>query len=660
MTDRPRARLLAPLLFFAALLTLAALMTHRSVTPTVLERWSLPYAYLLMLAALLTLALGAFSVPAWRAYLMRPAQPQLSRRQAWLLLAGVLLSLPVAALVLYALLPVAESSLMRALFMLTLTGLTLPPLWFLHRSGAGDQTLQLPRPGPLLLLLFCGQLLLTLLLHGQLPELKPEGEIWFMGSALRQYHDLRNFISLSPDRNAQTWFHFFAIWPLSGAFLHLVGPGLLQARFFYLLTGWLALPFLYLAARRRYGQTAALLTVALAGQVPLHYNWAFTHIWVPVATSIALAAFILARSPQARRPLLLRLGCGFFAVSAVDGHPYGGAFALMFCLLHLAEFLRGRPPDRHRAFAAFVAGCAGYTVLWAGYHIALPGLALADIPRLLQLTWDWESGIGQREFGVGLTPGNILNTAKLYLYHLPHEFLLALLMPLTALRRRRPAERSLLVLLAGSVLLIALLLGHVNEFYFVFLFPFTSLWFGAWLGGMQRAPVADDLQGRPQLSFMAAGILGAVLTLYAIQALAMANYDGALRKQAQLQIMSAAGRAFDRLLPPEDIVVAGQEGYYLGMPQRLNYGSSFSFTWGQAEYWPLAEPQAIIVTPGLDADYSGLDRWLIDRDFRPARCISVPDVGDGVAILYLAPARMPPERAVDCEPDVLAWLAAAA
>ena len=657
MIDRSLSRLIVPLTFVAALLALALLLARSSETPEVLGRWSLRYTYLLALVATGTLALGAFSVPAWRARLLRRSEQPASRRQAWALLAGGLLLLPLAFIVLGALLPVQESSLLRTLVMLTLTGLTLPVLWLMHRSGAGYLPLQLRRPGLLLLLIFGIQIALVIGFHGQLPTLKTEGEIWNMGSGLRQFHDVGSFISLSPDRNARTWFHFFILWPFSGAFMQVFGAGLLQARFFYLLVGWLALPFLYLGARKRYGQVAALATVALASFIPLHYNWAVAYILVPVATSIALTAFIFARAQPLRRPQLLRFLCGFFAVAAVDGHPYGVAFTLMFCLLQLAEFLRGNPAwASTRAFLSFVAGCASYTALWAGYHIALPGLALSDLPGLLQATWAWESSLGAQEFGVGLTPGNILNMTKLYLYHLPHEFLLALLMPLTALLRKRPDERSLLLLLAGSLLIIGLLLSHINEFYFVFLMPFISLWFGAWLGDISNTTARGAANGSLRLSFMASYILCAVLCLYVLQTIAMANYSGGLRRREQVQAMSDAGRAINRLLPEEDIVVAGQEGYYLGMPQRLNYGSSFSFTWGQPEYWPLAEPQAIIVTLGVDESYSDLDRWLIDHNFQPARCFTLPGLGDGVSILYLLPELMPEEVAIDCAPDDLAWL----
>ena len=656
MNHRSLAHLGIPLIFAAALLVLAGLIAHTSEEPTVLGRWSPQFAYLLALMVTATLTLGALSVPAWRARLLRRSEQPASRRQAWTLLSGGLLLLPLAFVVLGALLQMQESSLQRTLVMLTLSGLTLPVLWLMYRSGAGDLTLQLPRPGLLLLLIFGIQFILLFLFHGQVPGITPESEIWYVGSGLRQFHDPRSFISLSPDRNAQTWINFSVLWPLSGAFMQIAGPGLLQTRFFYILVNWLALPFLYLAARRRYGQTAALISTALASFIPLHYNWAKALILVPVSTSIALAAFIFARSQPSRHPVLLRFLCGFFAVSAVEGHAYGGAFALMFCALHLAEFLRGSPTDmRRRAFLGFVLGCASFTTLWAGYHILLPGVALADLPHLFETTWTWESNIGRQAQGVGLTPGNILNMVRLYLYHLPHEFLLALFLPLTAMLRKRPDERSLLLLLAGSLLIIGLLLSHINDFYFVFLMPFISLWFGAWLGDISNTSARAAANGSLRLSCMASYIFCAVLCLYVLQTIAMANYSGGLRRREQVQAMSDAGRAINRLLPEEDIVVAGQEGYYLGMPQRLNYGSSFSFTWGKPEYWPLAEPQAIIVTLGADDSYTDLDRWLSEHDFRPARCFAVPGLGDGVAILYLLPELMPEEATIDCAPKDLAW-----
>ncbi len=648
-------RLLAPLTFIAALLTLAWLLAHSSQTPTVLGRWSLPYAYLLLLLAAATLALGVFSVPAWRARLLHRSAEPASRRLAWTLLAGGLLLLPVAYLVLQALLPVEESSLLRALVMLTLSGLTLPVLWFMHRSGAGYLSVNLRRPRLLLTLLLGLQLLQAAAWIGQSPEVHRGSDLIILNSGVRQAADIYSFI-LSPERNADTWFNFAMLWPLSGMYMKIFGVGLNQARFFYLLVSALALPFITLSARRLFGNTAAFAALALGISIPLQYNWVLTHSWVATATSIALYAMLRAR--EARRPAICSGLCGFAAVSAVEGHIYGGAFALMFCLLWLWRWLHDlRQGGRWRdpAFWSFVAGCALFTLLWAGYHIALPGTALADVPELLRETWAWESSISNANAQVGLTLSNILSQLKIYFYSAPAELLLLAIVLMAALKRRSATDRMLLFLSGGALLVVGLMLAHVNDFYLIFIFPFVCLWFGAWLPEFYCGAETQST-GSVRLSVGAFYVLLASVCLYAIFGHARANEVALRRNQAQILQMEQIGREIDRILPADDIVVAGDPGYYLGMPQRLNYGVNFSFTWGLDAYWAFDEPQAIIVTLGVDDGYSDLDSWLIEHDFQPARCFPVPGFGDGVAILYLEPALMPPERAIDCTPDDLAWL----
>ena len=213
----------------------------------------------------------------------------------------------------------------------------------------------------------------------------------------------------------------------------------------------------------------------------------------------------------------------------------------------------------------------------------------------------------------------------------------------------------LLFLSGGALLIVGLLLGHVNEYYLIFLFPFVCLWFGAWLGEFFNSagnPPPDSVR----LSVAAFYVLLAALFLYASFGHARAQETALRRNHAQILEMESIGREIDGILSAADIVVAGDPGYYLGMPQRLNYGVNFSFTWDRPAYWAFDDPQAIIVTLGVDDSYSDLDRWLIENDFQPARCFPLPGVGDGVSILYLLPELMPEEAAIDCAPDDLAWL----
>lgn len=647
--------MLMPLCFIVALLALALLLQRSSQSPVVFGRWSLPYAYLLLLLAAATLALGVFSVAAWRARLLCRSAESASPHLAWTLLAGGLLLLPVVYFVLQASLPVEESSLLRALVILTLAGLTLPVLWLMHRRGAGYLSVNLRRPRLLLILLLGLQLLQAATWIGQSPEVHRGSDLIILNSSVRQAADLRSFV-LSPERNADTWFNFFMFWPLSGAYLQVFGVGLNQARFFYLLVSALALPFIAFSARHHFGKTAAFAALALGISIPLQYNWILTHSWVATATSIALYAMLRARA--ARRPVFFGGLCGFAAVSAVEGHIYGAAFALMFCLLWLWRWLHDlRQGGRWRdpAFWSFVAGCAIFTLLWAGYHIALPGTALADVPEILRATWAWESSISNPHQQVGLTLRNILDQLKIYFYSAPAELLLLVIVLVAALKRRSASDRMLLLLAGGALLIVGLTLGHVNDFYLIFIFPFVCLWFGAWLPRF-FCDAETQSTGSVRLSIGALYVLLATVCLYAIFGHARANEAGLRRNQAQILQMEQIGREIDRMLPEEDVVVAGDPGYYLGMPQRLNYGVNFSFTWGLPAYWAFDEPQAIIVTLGVDSGYSDLDSWLIDRDFQPARCFSVPGFGDGVAILYLLPELMPADNAIDCAPEDLAWL----
>ena len=110
------------------------------------------------------------------------------------------------------------------------------------------------------------------------------------------------------------------------------------------------------------------------------------------------------------------------------------------------------------------------------------------------------------------------------------------------------------------------------------------------------------------------------------------------------------------MLPREDIAIAGTQAIYPGMWWRLNYGVSCGFTLDDPKYWPLDQPQAVIFTPGRDKGCHLLADWLLEHNFRPAGCFTGHDLGEGVTILYLSPELMPPEDAIDCSPEHLAWL----
>ncbi len=645
-----------PLALIAGLLVLFCMALHTSQSAEVLGRWSHEYAYLLGLVTAGTLLLAVLSVPVWRRRLLRCSTQPPSQRLTRALPTGGLLLLVVCYLALINLLPVEKGGFTRVLVMLTLGGLTLPVLWLMHRRGAGHQPVFIRRPGALLALLLGLQLFQIVLWIGLTPQVHRTGEFFPIIAGVRQSVDIRSFI-MTPDRNSDTWFNFFMLWPVSGYYMRLFGVGINQARFFYLLVSALALPFIGAIASRLYGRMAAFCAIAVGIAIPLQYNWALTHGWVATSTAIALFAMLRARDRE--RPLFWSFVAGVAATSAVEGHVYGGAFTVIICLLWLLHWLRARrrdQPDANKSFFSFLAGCLSFTLIWAAFHIALPGLALSEVPGILRETWDWEAAISNPTAQVGFTPANVLLQLKIYLYSAPVEFLLLFVVVTAALLRRSQADRLLLTASAGALILVGLFFAHVNDFYLIFVFPFFTVWFGAWLSRFNRSAGAGSSR---DISLSNAGlfVLVATILLYSLFAHARSLEDGLIQHRRHIQRMTVIGREIDSLLPARDLVIAGDPGYYLGMPQRMNYAAGFSFTWNLPKYWAFDMPEAVIVTPGGDDGYSNLTSWLVDHDFRPARCFSLPGLGDETTILFLTPDLMPSGDAIDCSTEYLTGLA---
>ena len=162
-----------------------------------------------------------------------------------------------------------------------------------------------------------------------------------------------------------------------------------------------------------------------------------------------------------------------------------------------------------------------------------------------------------------------------------------------------------------------------------------------------------------QLPIGASYLLITVLCLYSIQSVITANSKGAILQRELINRYVEIGQEINEILPPEEIVIAGDNAYYLGMSHRLNYWNTFSFTWGLPEYWPLDPPQAIIVTLGLDEGYSGLADWLLQYDFQAVACypiMSELNLNEWAAILYTLPELNLSVYAQNCTPEMLAWL----
>ena len=228
------------------------------------------------------------------------------------------------------------------------------------------------------------------------------------------------------------------LW-VTGGILEIIGAGWLQARAFYLVLAGLACPFVYATARRSYGPIAGWSAALLAFYIPLHYNSARPDIWVATATAIAIYCYFVVRNNGTKRRYLASAACGFFIVSTIEGHFYGIAFAIMFCLLHCFEQLadvRRHGWRLNSNFVYFLVGCLAFTIFWFWYHIALPGIDIVDIPGLFSTTYSFEADIGYQGEGVIKIVHNSYEMLRRYFILNNGELFLSIVLLVTVLKRR--------------------------------------------------------------------------------------------------------------------------------------------------------------------------------------------------------------------------------
>ena len=532
-------------------------------------------------------------------------------------------------------------------------------LLYLWRQGITALTATASVPLVLLVLMLC-QLLLTATYLGKVPAFDVFDETFFVGNSQRQFEFPNRFIQVQADRNADTWFDFKGYWVLAGAWMKLTGAGLLQARLLNLVTAWVGIAFMSLAALKLTGRRAAFLTAVCGIVLPLHFVIARADVWVATVCSIAFCCHVYGRDPGASRVRFLNFACGLFALSAIDGHPYGLAFSFMYCLLYLGPLVRAlrRVSTRHdeRMAVAFVAGCFSYLALWACYHIVLPDIDPSSVPGLVQATLNYEASLGAARSGAGFNFSNLLRYLQSSLFYNPYSTLLCLAALLLTIRYSRVTARLSLTIAGGAGLLILIFLAHFTPHYLVFWLPFMCLWLGTGLAGPDQTAQNSNSRTKVQVTFGMVYVLAALVLLVTFHLDDIAGLQHLAHDR--LQSVTRTGQAIDKLLPAEDIVVAGTTETYLGMPWRLNFGGSCGFTHSNPALWPLDPPLAVISTPGWDRGCNHLADWLLEHNFRPAGCFTGHDLGEGVTILFLSPELMPPEDAIDCPAEHLAWLEA--
>lgn len=638
---------------FAGILIFVWLALHQSKNPAVLGRYSFPYSLALSGTLLASLFLLILSHSSWRNQLYKRRAQTTDKNIA---LYGIIVSwfvLPACYFFLRNVIPVNDDRVLTINFISIFVLVFIGGLFWWYRLGEihfNQRWLFLVFPIYLLILfpLIVSQ-------HGKIPDYRLIDEIFVSGTAWKQAHDPLSLINISPDRNAQTWANFSMLWPLAGFYMKVFGAGWLQARAFFLIVLYLAGPFIYGLTSRLFGRTAAIFAVLLAFSIPLHHNWALSHGYVATATAIALYAFVRTKH-FANHKYFWQFVCGFFALSAVEGHIYGLAFTFTIALVQLRQLYvnrRQRRRDANSLFITYLIGTASFLVLWCVYHIALADISLFDYPKIISQTYAWEDARGDR-----LSPFILWKSLELYAYINPYEMAIFIGSVLLAILRKQEEDLFLLFVLFVALLVISVVLAHINKYYFIFFMPFICILGGKAFAGKHRVRDKTHPEKSRSVSLLSIAVFVLILQLFIIQLFEVTNRQDSHVILTEQREKAAIGSEIDQLLPIEEIVIAGDSGYFTGMHHRLNYWSSFSFTWEVPDYWPLDPPQAIIVTLGGDDGYSGLADWLVENDFQAIECYSISKARNEAyaAILYTLPELNLAQTQESCTPELLGWL----
>ena len=655
------------LLALVCFLLFCVMALRSSVQASILGRYSLRYFIYLLTMLGLAICLGLLSIPSIRERILRKAPGELSQRAVNLIVYAGILSIPVV----YPLIrfisqkyswPFVFRHMISVLSILCILALAV----FLHRYRQLRADFRGISWRWIILLLFLFHVVIIASVFGDIPAIDSIDEPTDTGNSILNARNFGVLSSLHAERSNTTWLNNPYMWVISGAFQLLIGAGWLQARAFYLVIGMLACPFVYLTAKRLYGSIAGWTAALLAFYIPLHYNWARADIWVATATAIAIYCYFSITESDAKRTRVASFACGFFIVSTIDGHFYGMAFVIAFCLLHVWEQLRHFRQHSWRlkpAFTYFVLGCGHYSLFWLWYHVYLPGVYLEDIPSLFTQTYSWEV-FSTSKTGIARILENAYLLLRRYIRQQPQEMFLYIFLIAMAIRRKKRADLILLSIFSGSWLIFSSIMAHPNKYYFVFWMPFLAVWFGGFLQSICGRGNRAGISQPNRISNGAVLFLVVILTMYEGRAIEVATDHGLLRGRQQFESLIEAGRRFDEILPEEDIDIVGNHPFYLGMPLRLNYHARFWHEPIVSYNWTAELPGAFILLLGYHERWPHIADYINEYSFVAAECIPLVDLdtlwgkqhkGYTVA-LFLHPDYAPDTPPDSCSPEMLAWL----
>ena len=123
-------------------------------------------------------------------------------------------------------------------------------------------------------------------------------------------------------------------------------------------------------------------------------------------------------------------------------------------------------------------------------------------------------------------------------------------------------EIVFLILFGGAYFIIFSQLAHVNEYYWVFALPFISIGIGSVSRAFQFF-VTQEKTGKEVLTFGGVFVLVVLLTSYTLQVYQSSLDERSIERWNYTRDQAQIGREINLLLPKEEILIAGDGGYFL-------------------------------------------------------------------------------------------------
>jgi len=609
----------------AALITFGALLTHRSDTPTILNRYSTSVAVMLAGLALAVIVGGVGGLLARRDPERMVRLLERWRANRWFTpIVLIIASIVLLAVWLFLLGDhLAVYALLRMFLVVTVILIALVLLF-----GGSDQTTNRLQITPLILIALAALIGVGLAALSYYPTLAKTDEafVFSMGqNYLATGHTAPTIYRMVHPPN----YLLGGLWTaIMGGWIRLAGFGLASGRLFFLLIGLATLPFIWWAARRLFDRATAWMAVLLGAFAVVSLN----HVRADVVCAFYLAVGLFFYSiGQTKGYWWAHLLAGFFVGMCLDGTPIGFAFGVGLGLVYLRQYVIRIRRERQWFWSVFWLLALGGGIALGVYALTRSGPAFPGEGSTSSVVSNY-----LRNMIDGLRAGHFIELTGQYLTtwltNQPILFGLLILGIITAAIERTEYDIALLILYAAWTGIIIFTYAYFPVFYIIHGLPITVL-----LGSRALTRGIPRLLGEASTEPVSLDRLRSVTAILLIVWLAAAIINGVwLTRDQSLEDLVETGKAMAQIVPPDAVIVAA-EPYYFGMRNYPGFvggaveGQMINFRKFTAERaWETIAPDALVFSekwPTEPERTPALQAYMQAHDFKLAQCYQTNSFG---------------------------------